>query len=347
MEEPPSAGKRACNEFYYGASGQTEFIPDTINPYAIPNIGDTDKDILVEAIQAVDKKTMLILVLGESLDSPKENEVKKTLFQEPDIFTQEFVQTFPGKKSILIIDPGHTLSEGKKIEPCKIHEELLEKNVVSILLVKASFPLTPIFGPHKTVYYGSRRNVVGAEAFTEFLLEDQPNSLKAAKKGLYGFLAPLRRKVYGNAVDVLEELVAFPERLMISSRIQKVCYRSFKYLIDIRALLGRETKAFYGRTGQVGIECVTAQEFPLFPGAFRKCRELYASNEQKRNAHLDKYYYLAPSPKSRKRNNVSARLMSFIEPMNEWANAELEKRRQAVRRNLPKGGKRKTRKRKY
>lgn len=115
-----------------------------------------------------------------------------------------------------------------------------------------------------------------------------------------------------------------PSPLVISSRITSICYRSFKYLIDVRAQFHRITKVIYGYTDRKDVrECTPAEEYALFPHPFQKCFDKVDIDK----ANLNKYYYF-PGVYGYEKYSTPERsinLQEKIHQMNTWANEELDK----------------------
>lgn len=371
--------EKACKEFHKDADlgEESGYLPITITPFALSNIKEKDKATLLQAIRSVNPETMLILLLGEANQiihgSKNVSITNKLLDDYHKLFETPFVREFEGPKSILAIDPGHKLEGGLNIQKYDIDERLKAYNVVSILLVKSEFPLTPVFGPHKEFKFPSpvdtfTRNGKPTDEkpqkngsvryYRNFLFPEELNAIRKSLrrdnqpqvfhniiKESKTFELPLRRRVYSKGMDVLEELVTYPGPLVISSRIKDTCYRSFKYLVDRRALFSRPTKAFYGQTGYPDVqECVSAENYSLYPHPFERCRE-WSTAEDKINSYLDRYYFSRFMPSTAK-SKSKTKLSPFIRRMNDWANTELERQILALQRAPPPlGGKRKTRKR--
>lgn len=351
--------KKACAQFLQAAQlgDESQFMPrENLTPYALYNSSEINKRIILEALSRVNPSTFLILLLGESnqiIHGSKGTDLtEKILAPAHDIFGQDFVKGFAGKLSILIIDPTLQMKGTEPIEEYPIDPRLVEKNVVSIQLVKAKFPLSPVYGPHKkislNVLQTAENKKLGNGGYSKFLALHQPNafhkqiqSLTNKKIRFRGLPEGLRRIVHTNTLDVLNGFVSYPSPLFISSRITSLCYRSFKYLIDIRATFGRQTWVRYEYTEPRGPiqECVSAEEYALFPNPFEKCET--SLEDKNLNSHLEIYYTnMLNKNFYKKRVNATKRnsIRNSIRAMNAWANEE-------IRKHIPSGGKRKTRRR--
>ena len=327
-----TAKKKACAQFLQAAAQgeNSQFIPrENLTPYTLYNIDDSTKDILLRAIHSIPKESLLLIVLGESEDL-----VAKILDTHHAALEQEFVTTFEGPISILVIDPEIKTSEGQESIEYPIEDSLKAHRVMRFTGVKAKFPLTPLYGPHKHMdqfyvmkqYGATPRNVLHYKLNKE--LFDPIEQIRKMKLSQGMFAS--RRLIHENALTVLNTLVEHPSPLFISSRITSVCYRSFKYLIDVRAKFGRKTLVRYEYTvpkyGPVN-QCVSAEEFSLFPNPFTKCM----SNMN--DDMLNQYYFNEKRGKPNRSNERRVTLRNKIKEVNEWTDRELAKR-------IPKGGKR-------
>jgi hypothetical protein len=314
---------KACQQFLQAAHlgyNTSQFIPiENLTPFTLYNTSDTNRDILLSAFAKVNKETLFLLVLGESTKL-----VENLLDETHQVFEQPFVKDFAGNISLVVIDPELRLANSKTIEDAEIDSRLKEKKVVSLQLVKAKFPLTPIYGPHKQIDYPylSAMGIPSKNA----LSYKQPNQFKNLETRLKpfkqrGFFFGLRRLIHENALIVLNKLVEHPSPLFISSRITSVCYRSFKYLIDVRAAFDRKTLVRYGYTDRHSVEeCVSAEDYAVFPDPFQKC----VSNMK--NANFKKYYINDVIGRKNFNNTNKRTIRTIIKQMNQWANEELTKR---------------------
>jgi hypothetical protein len=334
LEEEPEENKnnkktKACQQFLQASNlgfDTSSFDPkENLTPYTIYNISDTNRDILLAAIDKVNKDTLLLIVLGETTKL-----VETLLDERHKVFDQPLVKEFPGTISVLFIDPGIDLPNSKTMEDIEIDPRFKEKKVVSIQLVKAKFPLTPVYGPHKEIDYPFL-TAMGVN-YRDALSYKQPNHFKTVETSLRnklkttrlpqpGFLMGLRRLVHENALVVLNKLVEHPNPLFLSSRITSVCYRSFKYLIDVRAQFGRKTVVRYGYTNKNEIdECVSAEDYTVFPDPFQKCIS------KMNNTNFKKYYMNARKGRTNLSNNNKKNIQTLLHKMNLWANQELTKK---------------------
>lgn len=314
---------KACQQFLQAAQlgyNTSQFIPkENLTPYTLYNTSDSNKDILLSAFAKVDKETLLLLVLGESTKL-----VENLLDETHQVFEQPFVKDFAGNISLVVIDPELRLANSKTIEDAEIDSRLKEKKVVSLQLVKAKFPLTPLYGPHKhiNIPYVISMGAHEKNAMTY----KQPNQFRNLMKELRpfkqrGFYLGLRRLIHDNALVVLNKLVEHPSPLFISSRITSVCYRSFKYLIDVRAAFDRKTLVRYGYTDRHSVEeCVSAEDYAVFPDPFQKC----VSNMK--NTNFKKYYINDVIGRKNFNNTNKTQIRTIFKQMNQWANQELTKK---------------------
>jgi hypothetical protein len=320
--------KKACDEFlaFANIGDNSKLIPvEQLTPYALYNISNTTRNSLLDAIQDINKDDLLLIILGETNEKiDNRTFVKNILESAHNLFEQPILKDYDKNITILVIDP--TLDTSREIE---INDTLAAKKVRSIILMNEIFPLTPIFGPHKHFRLPTGAHIDSLESFfkriqPEFystILQD----LKKQKAMGPGIHEALRRMIHTNAILVLNELVKHPSPLVISSRITNICYRSFKYLIDIRSYFNRITKVFHGYTNRgVVYECTSEKEFLLYPDPFKKCSNY---------ADIDKYYYRKNIGPTSKFNSEEKRklLRDKIDLMNAWANGELV-------RHLPRGG---------
>ena len=284
--------------------------------------------------------------------------MEKILDKHHKALEQPFVKEFQGSISILAIDPQIHTPEGKDTIEYPIEKSLKDHGVVTFTGINAKFPLTPIYGPHKrrSISYLHTLGVNGLKTFSWKLHETVKKEVEEAfkeKPPLEPAFA-LRRLIHENALAVLNTLVKHEGPLFITSRITSLCYRSFKYLIDIRAQFGRKTLVRYGYTipneKRGGLQqCVSAEEFPLFPSPFTKCMSEKKNNKREIQDDILNTYYMNKNTKNFIKNETKReRLRKRIILVNEWANQELQKRTPAPE-PKPKGGNRrnKTRKRKY
>ena len=325
VEEEESKKTKACNQFLQvsnlGFTTSTFKPIENLTPYTLYNTSETNRDILLAAINKVNKETLLLIVLGET-----KNIVENLLDTHHKVFEQPIVKDFAGNISILVIDPELTLPESETIQDAEIDSKLAEKKVVSMQLVKAKFPLTPVYGPHKEIDIPFL-TAMGIH-YRDANSYKQPNQYKPIRNSLLkfkqrGFLFGLRRLVHENALLVLNKLVEHPSPLFITSRITSVCYRSFKYLIDVRAQFDRKTIVRYDYTERRADnvqECVPANEYLVFPDPFRKC----VSNMK--NTNFEKYYMDKTFGRKNFTNNEKKTIKNLLRQMNQWANEELTKR---------------------
>lgn len=342
--------QKACEEFFKLADlteSRSEFDPKEISPYALYNVNDTDKNTLIRAITSVNHQSLLVIVLGESNVRAhtlmRIELIDKILHPDMNLFSDPLITSFDGPITLLVIDPALDLPPGEQIQSIPVEERLRERRVTSLVLVDAKFPLTPIYGPHRNIDYSLNKSIRTAnqsnsERRKAFVHLGQPNFFKVRVKSNYPSAMNLaeRRIIHSNALDVLGQLIAFPNPIVISSRITSICYRSFKYLIDMRNRYGRQTTAYYGYTNR-GAPEKCEDTFALFPQPFTKCS--YTKNE-----NIDKYYYLDSYPAKLRTPVKREEIRKQIIPMNQWANAELnryihdENRKEANR--TRRGGKR-------
>jgi hypothetical protein len=133
--------------------------------------------------------------------------------------------------------------------------------------------------------------------------------------------------------------VEHPAPVFLNSRITSVCYRSFKYILDVRKSLGFLTDVQYEYSREEPRTCNT--EYPLFtkdpPGPFVKC-----SNQANINKYYRKWGFNEVRP------NQKEFIEASIREMNQWANQEVQTYIPTPPPSVEaakEGGKRKTRKR--
>lgn len=326
VEDEETKKTKACKQFLQASNlgeSTSQFIPiQNLTPYALYNTTNTNRDILLRAIEKVNKDTLLLIVLGESKDI-----VENLLDTHHKVFEQPLIKDFAGNISILVIDPDVELPNSKTIGDDEIDPKLEEKKVVSIQLVKAKFPLTPVYGPHKEIDMPLLTTMgVNIKNLNSY---KQPNQYKPLRNSLKkykqrGFLFGLRRLVHENALTVLNKLVEHPSPLFITSRITSVCYRSFKYLIDVRSQFDRKTVVRYDYTKRRENdvqECVPANEYAIFPNPFQKCVS------DMKNTNFEKYYInKRMGIKKNFTKNEKQTIQNVLRQMNQWADEELTKK---------------------
>lgn len=333
--------KRACGEFLYAAnftSNASPFIPkEKLTPYAFVDLSTEEASRIITLLKSVPKEHMLILILGETInpDNKEANTVNKILNPYHKLLEQPFVQSFSGPKTVLFFEPE--LKETGEV-PVK-DKRLINSNIERVVLVKGEFPLSPVYGPHKNVYY----NAI-PEKFKTKIEYGQPNvftnvrkTFRNKKVSQAGLAHGLRRFIYPNALAVLNTLVDHPGQLLLNSRITSVCYRSFKYILDMRQAFERPTLVLYeyseDKYGYGPIKSCNT-EYTLFsntlPGPMETCSEY---------ANLDKYYTMRGFPSVKPEHVDTAK--EGILKMDKWANEELLK----YIPKKPTGGRRKTRRR--
>jgi hypothetical protein len=319
---------RACKQFLDSAEltqNTSLFMPvETLTPFALVDISEDQAKLLISTFQSVPKENMLLLILGETIKPAKKsvNVVDKIRNPYHKLLEQPFVKSFPGPKTILFVDPEIPIEGTTPLESIPVvDKQLLESNIETILLLKAGFPLTPVYGPHVGVYYNSI-----PEEFKSKIEYGQPNVFKQVRKTftnkkvkVAGLAQGLRRFVFPNAVSVLNVLVDHPGPLLLNSRITSVCYRSFKYILDIRQAFERPTLVLYEYSTPHSGEIKTCNtETSLFsntlPGPFETCGEF---------ADVNRYYTLRgfPTVKPEHIETVKEGIMK----MDQWTNQELQK----------------------
>ena len=339
-----SRKRRACMDFFHDADIGigSSLDPRSITPYLLYNITEAEKNTILQAITQINPETLLILVLGESNTtrhgSSNSSLEEKLLSPLHNMFEDPLISGFDNGITILIIDPAIQLEKDELIGKMEVSNQLREKHVESIVLVKTKFPLTPVYGPHKEV-----QNADGLTKQPSFFLRTVKNLARGG--AVAGLPQALRRLIHTNALQTLQAFVDYPQPLFISSRITTILYRSFKYLIDMRAQRGKHTTVYYGytfeRNDRGSIRAPpeirrNTNNFPLFPRPFTQCNE----DSFLTNRHLSQYYNLYRNKTIKKNEEWKTRLRAAIHKMDEWANNELESK------IPPAGGKRKTRKNK-
>ena len=332
--------QEACNQFLEAANYTKDisnlFPKENLTPYALMNTSNANKDLLLDALKIIPKETLLIIVLGETSPS-KEILLEKT----HAIFDQPFIKTFEGHISVLFIDPFLELPEGPEIQAIPIDDSLRAYNIVNMIGVKAKFPLSPVYGPHKYLdvdYFSNMRNLKNTDAMLKFqqpkVLNNIHEQLRSTFKNRVTAPSPaipaFRRLIHKNTIKVLNDLVEYPSPVFISSRITAICYRSFKYLIDMRAILGKKTLVRYEYTNTWGgpiKTCVSAEEYALFPDPFTKCKAGMNNNSLKQ-------FYFNTKEKPDLSNENKVLIRKSIHDMDLWANTELQKTLKGGRRTM-------------
>jgi hypothetical protein len=337
--------REACAQFLKAANKSRDtstYIPaELMTPSLLYDIDNVTKELLLEAIRAVPPKNLLLIVLGEG--RPLHTLIDRIFVKEHDILNQPIVTAFEGQVSILVIDP--TLPSTQEME---IKDPMPKDKVASITLVKAIFPLTPVYGPHKYVDFPTLFKFTGLsdKQASKSVYFQQPKSFESNMYGIKNrngtiikngikntfvkskssrlfrtYIMAVRRLVYENALEVLNALVERESPLFISSRITKQCYRSFKYLIDIRNLLQRQTIVRYEYTELHGPieECDTV---PIFPEPFQRCSKFITENDKT----FKKYYFDESESTENLVSPYKETIVNYTKRMNKFANDMLKEK---------------------
>ena len=336
---PAEDTTEACRQFLQAAQVDVDlspFIPrELMTPSVLYDVNTDTKNLLIEVFQSIPSTNLLLLILGEG--RPMKTLLDRILEPRHDIFNQPIVKEFTGKISLVVIDPE--LPFDTLIEKLQVEEPFLSANVESITLVKSIFPLTPVYGPHKTIDYMSAAAYIKGHPITSANLNSnmmntiahyqQRNNIKQAIKNYrkqYKRLFPptyqiaLRRMIYPNALDVLNTLVQHPSPLFISSRITRMCYRSFKYLLDMRNRFERKTVVRYEYTKPHGNKILECDATPIFPEPFQTCAPYIVAKP----AELGRLYLESESKVLD--NSVRSDLVSLTETVDKNANDRLKQK---------------------
>jgi hypothetical protein len=327
----------ACRQFLQAAQVDVDsstFIPkELMTPSVLYDVNTDTKNLLIEVFQSIPSTNLILLILGEG--RPKKTLLARILEPRHDVFNQPIVKEFTGKISLIVIDPELPLDT--LVEKLHVEEPFFSANVDSITLVKSIFPLTPVYGPHKTIDYMSAAAYIKGKPVTSVNLTrnmintiehyQQRNNIKKTIKNYrkqYKRLFPptyqmaLRRMIYPNALDVLNTLVQHPSPLFISSRITRMCYRSFKYLLDMRNRFERQTVVRYEYTKPHGDKILECDATPIFPEPFQTCAPYIVSQP----AELARLYLKLNSEVLD--SSVKSDLLSLTETVDKNANDRLK-----------------------
>jgi hypothetical protein len=344
--------RKACRQFLQASQVSVDassFIPaELMTPSVLYDIDKETKEFLIhEVFEKVPKENLLLLILGEGgtlYDLPQ-----RILAEKHDIFKQPIVTEFAGKVSLVVMDP--TLQIDTVLQNYPVDSPFPTDKVESITLVKSIFPLTPVYGPHKYVDYPSLKKFTNIEG-VKGLYAKQPNSFKndmnamrnrfkraGIQKEYRYYLSAVRRMVYENVLDVLHTIVEHPSPVFLSSRLTKMCYRSFKYILDIRNFFQRQTLVRYEYTKPHGDTILECDDTPIFPVPFQTCNIPLLKNDSSVGE-----YYLENSTKQIPEEQKT-HILPYIERMNTWVNHTLqEKMKPVLNRINTASGKKKNRK---
>ena len=122
--------KKACDEFLQAAQlgeSNSRFIPmENLTPFSLYNSSTENKNKILDALKTIDNTTLLVILLGE-------DKIYNLVDDAHNIFGQEFVTSFPGKISVLSIDPENS-DENSSI-PESLKEKVISIKVSLFLLV--------------------------------------------------------------------------------------------------------------------------------------------------------------------------------------------------------------------
>lgn len=231
--------EKACKQFWYstmrpGVVGGG-LDPPEMAPHSNPNIDESELDEWLAFLPTLKKENLLLIVMGDPF--------KKDILQYHNIKNEEFIKSWSGKITVLIVDP--MTSDKGEIDKSTINLDGFDDKIESVYVMKIRFPYSPF--PTLT------------EHTSGILLEGSP-----IMQMHYGLIP------FPYSIKVLNELVKYPSPIFIDSRMASICLRSFKYLIDMRKIKGLQTKAIY-EYSSIDVPQVCNDEYPVFPRPLTAC----------------------------------------------------------------------------
>jgi hypothetical protein len=239
--QPNSSGspQTACKQFFTSWNvdyKQNGYESPDITPMYLSDITETDKNLIITKIRNVPKNNILFLILGfQIIPNKKFSEIDKLIEQSTNnIYV---IGIDPDSK---YFKPGAT-ENNIPIDDYlfKYWKETYQSRIMDTSIIEASFPLT--------IYNHETTN-------------DSPNMST--------------RQLYFNNLQVIKELIDYNGELIILSNISKNCYRSFKYIIDLRQKCEKKINVIITHDEESKCD----HDNFIFPNAYRNCMDYIPDN---------------------------------------------------------------------
>lgn len=206
--------ENSCRQFfdYYDLKSQGNGMESEIRPINLFDIDTLSKDLIITEIKKVPENNLLFLIVGFSYIYGKNiDKIEKILHDYENCIYMLGIEPDFNR----IYDQQHNVARGtdlyKDAEKYvfgyfgeKFHDKIKDKK-----LITAPFPLT-VYGPDPT------------------------------KSDFISYVRMRNTELYLNNLEVLKEIINYNGDVLLLSNITCVCYRAFKYIIDIRTKLGKK-----------------------------------------------------------------------------------------------------------
>ncbi len=223
--------ENSCKQFFDEWKNDSNSGMDPrIRPQNLSDISESERDILIKAIDRIPENNMIFLILGFQL-------IRTEKFSE----IYKIIEGFPNNIYMMAIEPDPAYFEPGATEERQPIDEYVfgywksryGSKIVDTSMIQSKFPLA---------IYSS---------------EYHRGSLTSWSSGT----------MYSNSLDVIKRLINYNGELVILSSITKLCYRSFKYIIDIRNKSGKRTNVIITHDAESNCDHTN----PIFPKAYTNC----------------------------------------------------------------------------
>lgn len=246
--------QEACRQLWEGVSGSggVGYSPQEMAPGLQPDLSLEVLQKWLAFIPSLKKGNLLLFVIGD----PFYRDILQT---KHNVKNDDFIKSWGGKITVIntdlannggsmesysyatqygpkYVDEKHSRDTFYEIDKSKINLEGFEDKIESFFIGNLPFPYTPLSNRTR---YTERLSPIYAS------------------------------KVFPKSLALLHELVKHPSPIFIDSSMTGLCFRSFKYLIDIRKKYGRLTKVIAGYTEGQARKC--NDEYPIFPRPWKAC----------------------------------------------------------------------------
>jgi hypothetical protein len=258
----------ACKQFFTSWDidyFQSSFESPNITPMTLPDITETDKNVIITKIKNVPKNNILFLILGfQIIPNKKFSEIDKLIEQSTN--NVYMIGIDPDSK---YFKPGAT-EENIPIDDYlfKYWKETHKTRIMDTSIINASFPLT-IYN-HETANTPSMNE----------------------------------RQLYFNNLQVIKELIDYNGELIILSNISHPCYRSFKYIIDLRQKCEKKINVIITHDAESKCD----HDNLIFPNAYKNCMDYIPDNWP--SSMID---FKKPNPKYEKAINKNKESLKSVD----------------------------------